>query len=274
LFPVSATEPIRVVSQTVGTDELLLAVADPAQIVALSHISTERDFSAVAEEAKSYPQLDRGDAETILKYRPTLVLAADYSRAELIGQVERAGVRVMRFENYHTLADAFANLRLLAKELGSEAEQRAESVIATTRQRADRLRERLDGVQPVRVIAPSTYGVIGGAETTFQDLCDHAGAVNLATTLGGLVGHAPTPREAILRWPIDFVVVAGDDAASALEPYLRLPPFQFLAAVKERRVAVIDTWMLASVSHHRVTAYEQLARELHPDRFGEGEHAR
>jgi len=35
--PAIAGPPRRVVSQTVGTDELLLALADPAQIAALSH---------------------------------------------------------------------------------------------------------------------------------------------------------------------------------------------------------------------------------------------
>ena len=101
LFSVSRAESVRVVSQTVGSDELLLAIAAPAQIAALSHISTETQFSAVAEEARQYPQIAMGDAETILKYHPTLVLGADYSRGELLDQIERAGVKVIRFSPGH-----------------------------------------------------------------------------------------------------------------------------------------------------------------------------
>ena len=267
LCSISSAETVRVVSQTVGTDELLLAVAAPEQIAALSHIAREPSFSAVAEEAKAYPAIEVGDAETILKYRPTLVLGADYSRGELLAQVERAGVEVMRFARYETLADAFENLRILARKLGPAAEARAETVIADVKRREAELRTRMMGVVPVKVIAPSTYGVIGGADTTFQDLCDYAGAENLAKTLGGLVGHVPPPREQMLTWPVEKVVVAGSEVESALEPYRRIPPYQFMPAVKEGRVALIESYMLSCVSHHRMNGYERLARELHPERF-------
>lgn len=275
LFPASAwtAEPAvdvastRVVAQFVGADELLLAVAEPSQIAALSHLSREAVYSAVAEEAKAYPALARGDAETILKYNPTLVLCADYSRTELVEQVRRAGVRVIVFTHYKTLDDAFANLRLLGRELGPAASARAEKLIVEYQGRMRTLEAKLRGVKPVRVIAPSTYGVVGGADTTFQDMCDHAGAENLAATLGHLRGHQAPPNEQMLTWPIDRVVVAGTDVASALAPFRKLPPYQFMSAINENRAALIEPYMLSSVTHRRVDAYERLARALHPEVF-------
>lgn len=261
----AAAEPVRVVSQFVGGDEMLLAVAEPEQVAALSHRGREAEFSATAEEAKRYPQLVAGDAESILKHRPTLVLFADYSRSELLEQVRRAGVRVLLFEHYRTLADSYANLRLLARELGPAAQAKAERVIADCEARVRRLEERLRGVRPVRVIAPSTYGVIGGADTTFQDLCDHAGAVNLAATLGGLHGHQAPPNEQMLTWPIDRVVVAGEDVEAALAPFRALPPYEYMAVVREGRAALIAPYMLSCVTQHRVEGYECLARALHPE---------
>ncbi len=263
----ASDEPVRVVSQTVGTDELLLALAEPGQVAALSHLATAPEFSAVAEQAKGYPQIAQGDAETILKFRPTLVLAADYSRLELVEQVRRAGVRVISFEHYADLADAYANLRLLSRELGGRAPARAEHIIADCEARVRALATRLAGVKPVRVIAPSTYGIMGGAETTFQDQCDHAGAVNLAATLGHIKGQQVAPNEQMLTWPVDMVVVAGRDPATALAPYRTLPPYQFIQAVRDGRVALLQPWMLSSVSHHRVEAYETLALALHPEVF-------
>ena len=63
-----AVAPVRVVSQTVGSDELLLALAEPEQIAALSHIARDPAYSVVAAEAKKFPQITQGDAETILKH--------------------------------------------------------------------------------------------------------------------------------------------------------------------------------------------------------------
>lgn len=258
---------IRVVSQTVGTDELLLALAEPEQIAALSHIAHDSHYSAVASAAQSYPQLVQGDAETILRHSPTLVLAADYSRTELIEQVRRAGVHVIIFDHYQTLDDAFANLRLLARELGPVAITRAERIIADCQLRLRTLEAKLRGVAPVRVIAPSTYGVIAGMDTTFQDLCDRAGAINLASTLGHLNGHQAPPGEQMLLWPIDKVVVEGADMDSALRPFLTLSPYEFMDAVSKKRVALLEPYMLSSVTHHRIEGYERLARELHPEVF-------
>jgi len=260
------TPKIRVVSQTVGTDELLLALAEPEQIAALSHLACESVYCAVSEEAKRYPKLEqRGDVESLLKYSPTLVLFANYSRAELVEQVRRSGVKVVVFDHYRSLEDAYANLRLLARELGAEA--KAERLISDCEARVKMLRERLRGVKPVRVIAPSTYGVIPGDESTFQDLCDYAVAENLASTLGHLHGHAAPPNEQMLTWPIDRVVVAGEDATAALEPFKKLPPYQFITAVKENRVALLKPYQLSCVTHHRIEGYEQLARQLHPEAF-------
>ncbi|ATC63225.1 ABC transporter substrate-binding protein [Nibricoccus aquaticus] len=259
---------VRVVSQTVGTDELLLALAEPSQIAALSHLSRDPQFSAISTEATAYLQLAKnGDAENVLKFSPTLVLVANYSRAELVSQIRRAGVKIFVVEKYESLDDAYANLRALARELGPLAEKKAETIIADCQQRVAALATKLKDVRPIRVIAPSTYGVMGGAGTTFQDLCDHAAAENLAASLGKLTGHVPPPNEQMLTWPIERVVVSGDNLDSALAPFLKLPPYQFLSAVREKRAALLKPWHISAVSHHRVAAYEHLARQLHPELF-------
>jgi len=258
--------PVRVVSQTVGSDELLLDLAEPGQIAALSELSRVPDYSAVAEEARAYPILPAHcDVEAVLKYRPTLVLCADYSRAELRAQLQQAGVRVLVFSHYMTMADAYANLRLLARELGAEA--RAEALIARCEQRLAELHHRLQGVTPLRVIAPSVYGPIPGTETTFQDLCEHAGAVNLAATLGHLRGHAQPPVEQMLTWPVDRIVLGADDRETALAPLRKLPPYAYMDAVQSGRAVLLRPYLLSCVSVRRIEGYEALARALHPEAF-------
>jgi iron complex transport system substrate-binding protein len=266
--PAPSPAAIRVVSQTVGNDELLLALAEPSQVVALSEFGGNPNYSAVVAQGAAFPRIPPGgDAESILRYRPTLVLCADYSRPELVAQLKRAGVPVLVFDRYKTIEEVFANLRRLAKELGPTAEVRAETLIAEGQARIRRLQAALAGVTPKRVIAPSTYGVMAGARTTFQDLCDYAGATNLGATLGGLKGHQPPPREQMLTWPIDALVIAGPDLAAALEVYKKLPPYSFLPAVREGRAVRVESYQLSCVSHHRIECYEQLARALHPEAF-------
>jgi iron complex transport system substrate-binding protein len=245
---------------------LLLALAAPGQVAALSQLARDPEFCAAADEARRYPSIEsNGDAESVLKFNPTLVLCADYSRAEMVAQLRRAGTRVIIFDRYFTLADSYANLRLLGRELGRE--DRAEQIIGECQRRVAALEERLRSVRRARVIAPSTFGMIPGAQSTFQDLCDHAGAENLAWTLGHITGHGTQPSEAMLAWPVDFVVVAGTDVGSALAPFRTLPPYEFMPAVKSGRAVLLPPAQLSCVSHLRIEGYEILARALHPEAF-------
>jgi len=261
-LPLAAARPQRVVSQSVGTDELLLAMADPGQIAALSHISHDVEFSPVAEAAKRFPAIKDSDAESVLRFRPDLVLAASYTRPETLALLRRAGVRLVVLDRFETLEDVYASLRYLGRELGQEG--RAEAVISQSRARVNALAEKLRGVRPVRVLSAGLYPFTSGAGTTFQDLCDHAGALNVAAE-AGIKGHAPTPSEQLLVWNVEVLIAAGDDQTRARLG--ELPHYRVLPAFKAGRVVVLPGRMMSSVSHHRIATYEALARALHPERF-------
>ena len=78
-----AAPPRRVVSQAVGTDDLLLALADPGQIAALSHLGQDERYAPSWREAKRYPALRNSSAEDILHHPKQ-----DYTR-RLIGAVPK-----------------------------------------------------------------------------------------------------------------------------------------------------------------------------------------
>jgi iron complex transport system substrate-binding protein len=275
-----------VVSQTVLTDEVLLAIGARAQIAALSHLSRDGRFCAVAEEARAVAQLPRdAGAEAVLRFRPDLVLFADFSRPELVAQLRRSGVEVYFFGKYDTLEDTYAGILRLAKKLGGDAPARAAQVVSDCRQREVALAKRLRGVKRVRVFSPSTYEIVPGDRTNFQDYCEHAGAENVAKSVGGLVGHCAAPVERMLGWPADKVVVTGEvaaasgkaavpalpsaaDVARALRPLRTLPSCRGLSAIREGRAALLLPWQVSCVSHHRVACHEFLARQLHPEVFG------
>ncbi len=262
VLPLGAAHPQRVVSQAVGTDELLLALADPGQIAALSHISHDAEFSPVATEARRFPALKDSDAESVLRFRPDLVLAASFTRPETLALLKRAGVHLVVLDRFDSLEDIYASLRILGRELGQEA--RAEAVITQCRSRVEALAARLKGVRAVRVLSAGVYPFTSGTGTTFQDLCDHAGALNVAAE-AGLKGHAPTPSESLLTWNIEVLVASGEgDLRARLGT---MPHYRALPAFKAGRIVVIPDAMMSSLSHHRIATYEALARALHPERF-------
>ena len=114
--------PQRIVSQTVGTDEMLIDLVEPHRIAALSFLSTDPAYSDVAQEARAFPQLKNGSAEQIIKFKPDLVLFSSYSRPELVEQVRRTGIPILIFDRFDSLDDVYRNLRMLGKILHREAQ--------------------------------------------------------------------------------------------------------------------------------------------------------
>src|SRR5690349_18355271 len=65
--------PQRVVSFNICADQLVVALADPAQIAGLSPYAVDPTLSAVAEEARAFRRIE-WQAESIVPLNPDLVL--------------------------------------------------------------------------------------------------------------------------------------------------------------------------------------------------------
>jgi len=256
--------PMRVVSHTVGTDDLLLAVADPGQIAALSHLSRDPKFSFHALDKQRFPVIRDSEAESILRYKPDLVLVTNYSRPEVVELLRRSGIPLMVFDRFESLEDAYANLRRLGQTLGHP--ERAEALIRGTQGRVAELQRRLTGVKPRRVMAAGIYPFVAGADTTFQDICLHAGAINVAAE-AGIRGHQPMPSEQVLRWNPEVLVGPKDEEKDLAAILRQTPPYKYLPALKHGNLVLIPGALMSSTTHTRVDAYEWLARALHPERF-------
>jgi iron complex transport system substrate-binding protein len=254
----------RVVSQAVGTDDLLMALAGPGQIAALSHLARDGRYSTTTREAAKFPCLRSGDAEDILRFRPDLVLVAAWTQAETVALLRRAKVTLVFIERYETLEDLYGNARVIGKALGRAAQ--AEALVRAWQARVQDLQRRLAKVKPARVLAVGFYPFTAGSGTTFQDLCEHAGAVNVAAE-AGLQGHAPTPVEKALAWNVEVLVAPAEDGLDLNAKLRDLPPYKYMKAFRQGWVLGMPGALMACTSQGRIDAYEWLARALHPEAF-------
>jgi iron complex transport system substrate-binding protein len=256
--------PARVVSQTVGTDDLLMAIAEPGQIAALSHLARDARFSPSARAGQRFPCLRTGEAEDILRFRPDLVLVASYTQPETVALLRRAKVKILLVEQFDTLDDLFANARRIGQALGRQ--DQAEQLVREWQARVKVLADKLKGRKPVRVLAVGFYPFTAGRGTTFQDLCDHAGALNVAAE-AGLKGHVPTPNEKVLTWKVDQLVAPGEAGVDVMARLRDLAPYKFMEAFRQGRVVELPSSLMAATSQARLDGYEALARALHPEAF-------
>jgi iron complex transport system substrate-binding protein len=113
----------RVVSLNPCLDAMLLAVAHPSQVAALSHLSRQEGASSIGSAALRFPFVYES-AEEVIALRPDLVLASRHTSLATRNALRRLGVRVLLFAPPDTVAESAAQVLRIAAALGRAAEGR------------------------------------------------------------------------------------------------------------------------------------------------------
>lgn len=108
--------PHRIVSFNLCADQLLLALADPSQIAALSPYATDETLSVMTKQAAPYPKTD-WNTESIVNLAPDLVLTGFSDRpAQAI--LTATGLRVVQVSLVSDLAAARSQVREIGLLVG------------------------------------------------------------------------------------------------------------------------------------------------------------
>jgi iron complex transport system substrate-binding protein len=260
-----AAPPQRIVSQTLATDEILFALVDPARIVGVSTLALDPRYSNIVAEARARGAPPIRTAEDVIALRPDLIFVASYSRAEVIELLREGGAQVYRFDAFDSIADLLDNIRKTGRAVGADAE--ASRLVAEVEGRLARVLDRPRGGRPLRVLSFLPTGDSAGANTTFDDIVRHAGAINVAAERG-LTGFPRLSVEQVLAWDPDVLVAgaAPGEAGVVRAALLKNPGIAATRAGRAGRIVILEDRVLLAASHHVVDAVEGLARAL--DGFG------
>ena len=102
-----AGAPHRIVSFNVCADQLVLALADPGQIVGLSPYATDTGISVVAEQARAFRRVPL-QAESVIPLDPDLVLVAPSFRVVTQPILKALGFNVVEVDLINDLAGGWA----------------------------------------------------------------------------------------------------------------------------------------------------------------------
>lgn len=199
----SAAPYERIVSINLSADELVLQLADPENIAALSRMVFDPELSRLADRAHNFTATD-GSAEEILRLRPDLVLAGEYSHRTTTELLEQTGANVVRLPVATNLEEARGLIRRVAGILN--VPRRGEALI----QDMDKRLRRLESESPASGNRPTAlfYGQGGhtqGTGTLAHHILRAAGFKNHARSFG-IEGEAELPLERLLLAPPDFLV--------------------------------------------------------------------
>lgn len=256
------SKPRRVVSQTLGTDEILLNICAPEQIVAVSYLAGDPNNSNVVELAASVPERTKTGAEQILETQPDLIFVASYSRAETVQLLKASKAPVFRFANFTSFEDIKNNIRTIGYATGCD--EKAENLVKQMTDDLAQIRARVPAAEKPWRVMSFGGGTTAGANTTFDDMVRAAGAVNVSAE-NGIDGYSKISAEKIAEWQPDFIVAGANfDALDAKKTQLLADPIiAASAAGRAGRVIVIDNRHYLTVSHYTVKGVEDLFNGLY-----------
>jgi len=195
----------RVVSINMCTDQLLLALADPPQILGLSPYARDQARSWAADAAGRYPQLS-GGAEEVLMLAPDLVVSGRYTKRSTREILKTQGITVAEFDSALTIEDTKRQIVHMGALLGQEG--RAMAAIA--RIDAARVRVRAAASRtPFRVLPLARRGWVSGQDSLMSALLSAAGLVNASDELGFRSGGFASLEQVVMARP-DFLLVESE----------------------------------------------------------------
>lgn len=197
----------RIASINACTDQLVLALADPDQILGLGPYSRDPERSFAAEAASRYPRLS-GEAEDVLALKPDVVVAGSFTKLATRELLKAEGLHLVTFDVAHSVDDAKAQLR----EMGALVHHpdRAAAQIA----RIDAAIARAHAFAAAtgrhyRVLPLSRRGWVAGRRSLISSLLAEVGLRNVAGELGLDYGGFAS-LEAIIKLHPDFLLVSSD----------------------------------------------------------------
>lgn len=116
--------PRRVASLNLCTDELLLMLGDPGQIVSVTHLAQQPAETRLWREARRYRRND-GSLVSVAGLKPDLVLTMGGGARDRGRIARRLGIRVLDLPYPQSLADIERSVRSVSIALGRPAAGRA-----------------------------------------------------------------------------------------------------------------------------------------------------
>ncbi len=258
-------KPRRIVSLTLGTDEILLGLGQRSRLVGVTNLAANPTMSFVATAAKGIPAVV-GSASQVVALKPDLVFAADYTAPGVIKQLTDAHIPVVELTTFSSLANVEQHIGVIGRII--DAPGAAARMVAAMQREVASVKRAVAGLPRPRVIF-YTGGYIAGSGTTIGEVITDAGGTNAAAA-AGIKGWVKTGRSEIVKLNPAVILTSAvngkqDTAQGAAARQIQHnPALKKVLAVRQHRVWDLSTRANSDVSQYMAWDVQDVASVLHP----------
>jgi iron complex transport system substrate-binding protein len=212
LLSVSAVgKPMRIVSLNPCIDAILLEVAEPSQIAALSFYSSDPAATSISITRAAAFKIARGTAEDTILLKPDLVFGSIYETPQLRSVLLKYHIPITLYDITNTLSSSFEQIRDIAAKVGrpqkgAELIQKIEASLRATKAPASRPK--------IASLIYRSEGLVLGSGTLTEALLTHTGFQNTSKTYG-IAAYGTLPLEKLVRSPPALLLRATDATANS-----------------------------------------------------------
>ena len=201
----------RVASLNLCTDQLVLELAQPEQIVGLTPLSRDCWSAVLCQQAQHVPVF-RPTAENVVAAHPDIVLGGVYTAAVAMQAARETGAQVIAIPPAKSLADIPAQIMQVARALG--VPERGQESVARFEKRLAALSVMRAKTDPVAAVYAAN-GFVSHAGTLPDDVLAHAGFQNYATVMHNRMS-AHFPIELMVAYPPDLLLLDRSGQGTSL----------------------------------------------------------
>ncbi len=270
--------PHHIVSLGLSTDEILLSLASPEQIAALTSYADDPGLCSMTEAAQAVSvKIKDKSPESVLALDPDLVLVTDGVPKELADSLRDLGISVFVFHTPKRIDGIFAHIETIGQMIGQE--ENAAALIAEKRALLAEVEGRVGDIpeekRPI-VVAFAFSGVFGRKDGLFDDMCRHASLRNGAAMVGLTAETSVSMEQVVALNPDVFLLPTWSAEGKTTEEFRdklrRDPLFLHVKAVQENHLYVVPDYYRYSASQNAVNGVYELARAVYPERFADVNH--
>ena len=264
--------PERILTYSLGHDELVLSLVTPDRIAAVGKFTTNDSYSNVVDWVADIAVYEKG-AENVLAQEPDLFIASKFTKADIVELIKEAGVPVVRPSLENSSEGNIPNILLLGYLMG--VEERALELAGDIEERLAVVTQRVPppgDASRAQVIAITRYSetiYVPGAGTTEGGIIEAAGGNNVAAQ-EGLEGIQKVSIESVAAMNPEVILITqtGESGGEALQDdLLQHPALGEVPAIVNNRIHVVGSKIFTTLSHWNVRGIEETATLLYPEQF-------
>ncbi len=265
-------KPERIVTLSVGHDEMTLAIVPNDRLVAVGSSTKNETYSNVWDRVQDKDEATR-DPEVIIAASPDVVVTSPFMATEVVDAVQRAGIPIIQTELIQGPQQRLDAILLMGYIYGEE--DRAFAFEQEVRERFEAVATATAPLEPKpRVLALTSYSDslwVAGRDSTEGGVILAAGGVNAAAE-AGVVGNATTSLEGVIAMAPDIIIIPQPvdfGAEEFRQSLLENEALAELPAIADGEVHIVVSKHFTTLSFWNIRGVEDLAFLLWTDQIAE-----